>query len=67
MSTPWTEAEKKLILETSPELSTMNATAYRAIVARLNYLAQDTPDIQFVTQEVSGRMAKPRENDWKAL
>ena len=43
------------------------ATLYRAIVARLNYLAQDRPDLQYASKEVSRRMATPRRGDWAAL
>ena len=56
-----------MVLEDSEPLPATEATRYRAIVARLNYLAQDRSEFQYVTQEVSQRMSKPRENDWRAL
>ena len=34
-------------------------TKYRSIVARLNYLAQDRPDIQFAVRECAKEMSSP--------
>ena len=42
----------------------IEATMYRGIVARLNYLALDRPDIQYACKEVSRKMSSPREQDW---
>ena len=42
-------------------------TLYRALAARLNYLAQDRPDIQYAAKEISRRMSQPRVGDWKAV
>ena len=47
------------------ELSGPDATAYRAMVARGNYLAQDRSDIQFTIKELSRTMASPTIGDWK--
>ena len=49
------------------ELVGKEATMFRALVARLNYLAQDRPDLQFAVKEVARRMAVPKEGDWQAL
>ena len=43
------------------------ASLYRGIAARLNYLAQDRIDIQYACKEASRRMARPRLCDWPAL
>ena len=43
------------------------ATEYRALAARLNYLALDRLDIQYVAKCVSKYMASPCEHDWWAL
>ena len=43
------------------------ATKFRAIVARLNYLAMDRPDIQYATKEAAKHMANPRKPDWLLL
>ena len=48
-------------------LTGFEATKFRAITARLNYLAQDRPDIQYAVKEVARRMANPRRGDWLAL
>ena len=45
------------------ELSPKEATWYRAMVARANYLAQDRMDIQYAAKELSRRMARPRAED----
>ena len=37
------------------------------IVARLNYLALDRPDIQYATKEASNHMTKPKEHHWGLL
>ena len=43
------------------------ATQYRAIVARCNYLAPDRPDIAFAVKELARKMAKPNQGDWTRL
>ena len=45
-------------------LNTEEASRYRALTARANYLAQDRPDIEFSVKEVARRMARPRQQDW---
>ena len=47
-------------------MSLREASIYRGIVARANYLSQDGSDIKFATKELSRRMAKPRVKDVKA-
>ena len=39
-------------------------TKFRALSARLNYLAQDRPDLQYAVKEVARRMACPTQKDW---
>ena len=53
--------------EKSDELQGKEATRFRAVAARANYLAADRPDIQYSVKEVCRRMAKPVESDWKKL
>ena len=36
-----------------------DATAYRGLCARLNYLGQDRPDIRYFAKEASRGMANP--------
>ena len=42
-------------------------TAYRAVAARLNYLAQDRADIKLATMNVCSAMAQPTSRDWARL
>ena len=49
------------------ELSKDQASMYRRLVARLNYLAQDRSDIGYATKELCRKMSKPTEKDWIAL
>ena len=43
-----------------PELSTSAATEFRALVARLNYLAQDRYELAYPCKELCRSMAGPR-------
>ena len=43
------------------------ASLYRAIVARVNFLAADRSELQFASKECSRRMANPRVMDWGAI
>ena len=51
----------------SDYLAGKEATKFRALTARMNYLAQDRPDLQYAVKEVARRMASPRQGDWTAL
>ena len=61
--------DKKVIEEEekSDELQGQEATRFRAVAARSNYLAADRPDIQYSVKEICRRMAKPVDSDWKKL
>ena len=48
-------------------LSEREATLYRAIAARLNYLAQDRVDVQFAVKDAVKHMSKPAALDWLKL
>ena len=43
------------------------ATKFRGLVARCNYLAQDRVDLQYASKEASRRMARPCNGDWKMV
>ena len=43
------------------------ATQYRAMVARLNFLSIDRPDLQFCVKESARNMSAPTNGDWKAV
>ena len=53
--------------ESDCAMSAADATRFRGLVARANYLAQDRPDLQFPVKELSRRMATPRHADWQLL
>ena len=59
MATVWGSEEDQ-----GNELVGAEATAYRGMVARLNFLAQDRPDIRYAVKESSRWMARPREGHW---
>ena len=42
-------------------------TRYRALAARLNFLAVDRPDLLYAAKECARRMSSPRNRDWEAL
>ena len=44
-----------------------DARKYRAIVARLNYIASDRVDLQFAVKEAARNMSCPKAEDWHAL
>ena len=40
---------------------------FRAVAARLNYLAQDRPDITFATMKLRSKMSRPDAQDLKNM
>ena len=51
----------------NPKLSPEQASGYRGLAARSNFLAQDRADIQYAFNEISRWMATPRRGDWEGL
>jgi hypothetical protein len=49
------------------KLGGKEASQYRAIVARANYLCQDRSDIQFAVKELCRAMSEPSQANWVAL
>ena len=49
------------------DLTPGEASVYRAVVARLNYLALDRVDLQFAAKTLSRKMSAPTEADWEEL
>ena len=41
-------------------------TEFRGVVARMNFLGQDCPDLQFPVKECSKQMANPTKGAWKS-
>jgi len=58
---PWLEEEEAKLLDAA------QATEYRALAARANYLSADRPDIQYATKEVCRGMASPTVGDRRKL
>ena len=48
-------------------LGVEDARIFRGLAARLNYLAQDRPDLKFAALKASKRMSTPTERDWEIL
>ena len=67
LHSPGDEECSKVIESELVHVDSRMASMYRALAARLNYLAQDRSDIQFATKEVSRGMANPTVRDWKRL
>ena len=53
--------------ENEEELSSEEATRYRGIAARANYLAADRPDVMYAVKELCRGMAKPTRAHWHKL
>lgn len=49
------------------ELDAAEATMFRSIAARVNYLALDRPDLQFAAKEVCRLMSRPTRGCWARL
>ena len=49
------------------ELGKEGAAVYRGIAARLDFVSQDCPDLQFPIKPCSREMAKPTRGSWRHL
>jgi len=58
---PWLEEAGRV------ELDPKEASQFRALAARANYLALDRPDIQYATKEVCRGMSRPAREDLRRL
>ena len=68
LSTPGIDALDDFDLEKpEDELSEGEKTSYRAIAARMNYMAMDRPDITYSVKEACRDMANPVRSSWKKL
>ena len=67
VSTPGTSESQRNEKGKVPELQEKDFTVFRPICARLNFLAQDRPDLQFVSKNISAHMAKPTGEAWCML
>ena len=48
------------------EMEKEESTEFRGVAARMNFLGQDCPDLQFPVKECSKQMAKPTKRAWKS-
>ena len=69
MSTPGTIARQPEDDDSDDdaELTSKEGAKYRRLVARLSYIAQDIPDMQYATKELCRHMADPRQADLRAM
>ena len=67
VSTPGEEPKPWQEVDDAIELGPRQATEYRGLAARINYLALDRADLQFATKQACQGMAKPTTGDWRAL
>ena len=44
-----------------------DATKFRGVAARANFLSLDCPDLQFPVKQMSREMAKPMAGSWKRM
>jgi hypothetical protein len=58
---------KERLAEEEWLLDAREASVYRSVVARGNYLSQDRPDIRYVVKELCQKMAKPSNMDMLKL
>ena len=67
VATPGEEDKPWLEQEEEEELGTAEASEYRALSARANYLSADRSDIQYNTKEACRGMSKPTRGDKRKL
>ena len=65
LSTPGSNTE--VSIDDAKELEGEEATRYRAIAARCNYLSIDRPDLQFSVKELCRDMSRPTDQSWARL
>jgi hypothetical protein len=53
--------------EDEEEMEAKEATQFRGLAARSNYLFSDRFDIQHASKEISRDMAKPKKGSWKKV
>ena len=59
--------EEKPKQEEEQEKNPADHTRFRAIAARLNYMAADMPDVQFACKEACREMSAPTEGSWRKV
>ena len=67
VTTPGARDEGRTTPNNEDMLNEKEATKYRAIVARLNYLLPDRPDLAYAVKELARSMSSPANGDWIRL
>ena len=67
VSTPGTKDEGTTTEDCNKELDEKQATQYRAIAARCNYISPGRPDLAYSVKEIARPMSKPIVGDWQKL
>ena len=67
VTTPGTKEEGRTKEEHKNELNGAQSSLYKSMVARLNYLTSDRPDIAFAVKELARTMSAPTEGSWEQL
>jgi len=64
---PYERVGAEEVCNPTPEVSGEEATMFRSVVARANYLSQDRSDIRYAVKELSRAMSAPRVGDINRL
>lgn len=68
VTSPGARSEQSKVDEAeSEEMPPVEASNYRMLIARYNYLSMDRFDIQYASKEASNRMARPHIHRWQLL
>ena len=67
LSTPGVDGADEDDTEEDRPLSDADASKFRGVIARINYLAADRPDLQYATKEVCREMASPTSGSLRRL
>ena len=67
VTTPGTPDEGRPTVDNEDKLSENDATKYRVIVAQMDDLSLDRPDIAYAVKELARSMSSPSDGDWLRL
>ena len=67
VATPGTKEEGTITNDCTQALDEQQASMYRAITARCNYISPDRPDIAYTVKELARNMSTPTKGDWIRL
>ena len=65
--TPGTKEEGRTQEDCNQLLDDQEASKYRALVARCNYLSPDRPDVAYSVKELARNMSSPTKGNWAQL